>query len=151
MAARGKCAANQALLHSTSVSAITWDRAMPLPVADEGIAGFLQRSENRRNSVSPNDSPGTARRKQRKPERFSGHRKAEGYMVPRLQIPAPRILAGGSPPSLLSARRILIRGCICPLARTLPTDQDLEVLLMPCPAHSSACIRFFLSRTLLTL
>ena len=88
---------------------------------------------------------------QRKPERFSGHRKAEGYMVPRLQIPAPRILAGGSPPSLLSARRILIRGCICPLARTLPTDQDLEVLLMPCPAHSSACIRFFLSRTLLTL
>ncbi|MBQ6317212.1 MAG: hypothetical protein IJI13_06795, partial [Oscillospiraceae bacterium] len=36
--------------------------AMPLPVADEGIAGFLQRSENRRNSVSPNDSPGTAKR-----------------------------------------------------------------------------------------
>ena len=35
---------------------------MPLPVADEGIAGFLQRSENRRKSVSPNDSPGTARR-----------------------------------------------------------------------------------------
>nr|MBQ4455478.1 hypothetical protein [Clostridia bacterium] len=39
-----------------------WNRAMPLPVADEGIAGFLQRSENRRISVSPNDSPGTARR-----------------------------------------------------------------------------------------
>ena len=38
------------------------NRAMPLPVADEGIAGFLQRSENRRKSVSPNDSPGTARR-----------------------------------------------------------------------------------------
>ena len=38
------------------------DRAMPLPVAEEGIAGFLQRSENRRNSVSPNDSPGTAKR-----------------------------------------------------------------------------------------
>ena len=36
---------------------------MPLPVAEEGIAGFLQRSENRRNSVSPNDSPGTAKRK----------------------------------------------------------------------------------------
>ena len=36
--------------------------AMPLPVADEGIAGLLQRSENRRNSVSPNDSPGTAKR-----------------------------------------------------------------------------------------
>ena len=32
------------------------------PVAEEGIAGLLQRSENRRNSVSPNDSPGTARR-----------------------------------------------------------------------------------------
>ena len=39
-----------------------WNPAMPLPVADEGIAGFLQQSENRRNSVSPNDSPGTARR-----------------------------------------------------------------------------------------
>ena len=36
---------------------------MPLPVAEEGIAGFLQRSENRRISVSPNDSPGTAKRK----------------------------------------------------------------------------------------
>ena len=36
--------------------------AMPLPVADEGIAGLLQRSENRRSSVSPNDSPGTAKR-----------------------------------------------------------------------------------------
>ena len=36
---------------------------MPLPVAEEGIAGFLQRSENRRNSVSPNDSSGTAKRK----------------------------------------------------------------------------------------
>ncbi len=36
--------------------------AMPLPVAEEGIAGNLQRSENRRNSVSPNDSPGTAKR-----------------------------------------------------------------------------------------
>ena len=36
--------------------------AMPLPVADEGIAGLLQRSENRRNNVSPNDSPGTAKR-----------------------------------------------------------------------------------------
>ena len=37
---------------------------MPLPVADEGIARFLQRSENRRNSASPNDSPGTAKRKE---------------------------------------------------------------------------------------
>ena len=35
---------------------------MPLPVAEKGIAGLLQRSENRRNSVSPNDSPGTAKR-----------------------------------------------------------------------------------------
>ena len=32
---------------------------MPLPAADEGIAGNLQRSENRRNSVSQNDCPGT--------------------------------------------------------------------------------------------
>ena len=38
------------------------NRAMPLPVAGEGIAGLLQRSENRRNSVSPNNSPGTAKR-----------------------------------------------------------------------------------------
>ena len=36
--------------------------AMPLPVAEVGIAGLLQRSENRRNSVSPNDSPGIAKR-----------------------------------------------------------------------------------------
>ena len=36
--------------------------AMPLPVADEGIAGLLQRSENRRSSVNPNDSPRTAKR-----------------------------------------------------------------------------------------
>ena len=41
---------------------------LPLPVAEEGIAGLLQRSENRRNSVSPNDSPGTATR----PRRGSG-------------------------------------------------------------------------------
>ena len=38
---------------------------MPLPVAEKGIAGFLQRSENRRNGVSPNDSPGTAKRKEK--------------------------------------------------------------------------------------
>ena len=36
--------------------------AMPLPVAEVGIAGLLQRSENRKNSVSPNDSPGIAKR-----------------------------------------------------------------------------------------
>ena len=36
--------------------------AMPLPVAEEGIAGNLQRSENRKNNVSPNDSPGIAKR-----------------------------------------------------------------------------------------
>ena len=88
---------------------------MPLPVAEEGIAGLLQRSENRRNSVSPNDSPGTARRvgeseEQRKPERFSGHRKAvetdrerptldncicaEVELSSRLQVTAPRIVQG---------------------------------------------------------
>ena len=41
----------------------SWNRAMPLPMAEEGIAGLLQRSENRRISVSPNDSPGTAKRR----------------------------------------------------------------------------------------
>ena len=35
---------------------------MPLPGAEEGIAGLLQRAENRRIIVSPNDSPGTAKR-----------------------------------------------------------------------------------------
>ena len=43
-------------------SGVMRNPAMPLPVAEEGIAGLLQRSENRRNSVSPNDSPGTAKR-----------------------------------------------------------------------------------------
>ena len=40
---------------------------------------------------------------QRKPERFSGHRKAEGYMVPRLQIPAPRFVLGRNHPPILLA------------------------------------------------
>ena len=36
---------------------------LPPPVAEEGRDGFPQRSENRRESVSPNGFPGTARRK----------------------------------------------------------------------------------------
>ena len=46
---------------------------MPLPVADLGISQFPQRSKNRRISVSPNDSSGTARRERDDPELVRTH------------------------------------------------------------------------------
>ena len=66
------------------IPAAARNRAMPLPVADEGVAGLLQRSENRRNSVSPNDSPGTARRKTSLYLAPASHRRA--YFVSMNQV-----------------------------------------------------------------
>ena len=57
-----------AIVHERHSAVKDGGRVFVLPVAEEGIAGNLQRSENRRNSVSPNDSPGTAKR----PRRGSG-------------------------------------------------------------------------------
>ena len=122
---------------------------MPLPVADEGIAGFLQRSENRRNSVSPNDSPGTAKRNRAMPlpvaeEGIAGflqrsenrrnsvspsdspgtaRRKGLFNLARRFidrAINRKRIPAQ----PLYSARSILLRGRDSPLARTLETPGE---------------------------
>ena len=97
---------------------------MPLPVADEGIAGFLQRSENRRNSVSPNDSPGTARRKRR------------FVLAPKRC--AALCIGTEAFPQLISGRSTDDRGRDHPLPRTEPASWEhsdaCEVpVLLPCP------------------
>ena len=54
--------------------------APPLPVAEEGGAQFVQRSENARKSVSPQRFPGTANRQQASGIRNQGMRAQSGFV-----------------------------------------------------------------------